>query len=259
VKLLLLASLLLSVGCTTTRYTLTKSAGRELLLPPGVRPPKVSSDPETGCGKTGTPITPRASHYSVYGCYIQDGFVDLRPEMRLKVIKPVLPDGESLRVQVLSQSERDRTVTVKTNATGVETKVVEASSLGLGADITHYRLFFLARDLGRERKITLIGANSARALEDASTHLEDHCQKPLAACIAVTDGMAIAPLIPVNVAGKLEYVPLGASLRELIPKGAERVKLFRQWQGKLVAVRTKGREAPPLSSLPLNGGDHVSW
>ncbi|MDC6663178.1 hypothetical protein N4Q66_27030, partial [Leclercia adecarboxylata] len=121
--------------------------------------------------------------------------------------------------------QADRTLTAKSNVIGVDTQITEAASLGFGPSITHFRLFFLARDLGRERKITLIGARDKAELDRATSTLEAYCGQPQAACLSVTEGMVIAPLIPVDVSGKLEYVPLGASLREVLPREARRPSL----------------------------------
>jgi hypothetical protein len=253
-RLFVLSLTLLSVGCAPRHFILTRDASRELLLPPGVRP---GAGPELQCPESTTPFTPRASHYSVHGCYVRDGFVDLQPGMRLKIVQPVLANGQPLQTEVTAQQGLN--LTARTNAIGVETRLVEVSALGFPRDIVHHRLFFLARDLGRERKITLIGARTRADLDDATHSLEAYCAAPESPCLAVSTGMVIGAQIPVTVRGQTRYVPLGASLREVVPDGVSQVQLRRLWKGRMLFVRRGGPSAPALSGLPLNGGDSISW
>jgi hypothetical protein len=249
----------LASGCAARHYSLLREANRDLLLPPGVGKAAHPSGPEADCRRDNAPVTPRASHYAVYGCYVQAGFVDWQPGMKLKVVRPALPAGETLKTEVLAQQGLH--LTVQTNATGVDTRMIEPRDLGFASGVTHYRLFFLARDLDRGRKITLIGARSVAELDAATEALEAHCARPGAPCLAVAQGTVIGAQVAVIVQGKQELVPLGAAVREALPRGAvpEGLQLTRLWRGKPVAVKRIGEGAPQLLGLPLNGGDSISW
>ena len=203
-------------------FSLLRHDGRDYLLQPGMRqPPPVK--PETECGSG---ATARASHFGLYGCYPQTGFVDLQPGMRLKIVRPKLADGETLKTEALAQQGLN--LTVKTNASGVETQYLDVRpradgatvDVGFDPGITHYRLFFLARQLERAgRKITLAGARSRQELEAASNSLDPYCARPGATCLAVSDGTVIGAEIGVRVNGKPSFVPLGAAVREVAPAG----------------------------------------
>jgi hypothetical protein len=259
---------LLGTGCAPRQYSLLRHQGREYLLPPGMRKaPAILPRPEIDCA-AGVPATPRASHYAVYGCYVNAGFVDLRPGMRLKIVRPVVSKGEALKTEVVAQQGLN--LTVRSNVIGVDTQFLDVGAqpaggatldAGFSASMTHFRLFFLARELDRGRKITLIGARSAHELETATHSLAAYCNHAAAPCLAVSDGTVIGVQVAVIVAGKSEFFPLGASVREALPKEVNptRVKLSRLWHGKLAAVTPAGPNAPSLLGLPLNGGDSIFW
>ena len=261
---LILAGLVAWGGCAPRHFALLRHDGRDYLLPPGMRqPPRVK--PETECVSG---PTPRASHFGLYGCYQQTGFVDLQAGMRLKLVRPTVAKGETPKTEVLAQQGLN--LTVKTNITGVETRFLAVRpsaggvsvDAGFGPEITHYRLFFLARQLGQAgRKITLIGSRSRQELEAATNSLDAHCARPGAACMAVSDGTVIGPEIDVSVNGKPAFVPLGAAAREVTPEGIDpaRVRVTRAWRGKPAPVRATGDDVPSILQMPLNGGDTILW
>lgn len=261
---LVLAGILAWVGCAPRHFSLLRHEGRDYLLPPGMRQPP-SVQPETECVSG---VTPRASHFGLYGCYPQTGFVDLQPGMRLKIVKPKVAEGETLKAEVLARQGLN--LTVKTNATGVEMQFLDVRpsvggvsvDVGFDAGITHYRLFFLARQLEQAgRKITLIGAPSRQDLDAASKSLDAYCSRPRAACLAVSDGTVIGPEIGVRVNGKPSFVPLGAAAREVTPAGIDpaRVRVTRAWRGKPAPVRATGDGVRSILQMPLNGGDTILW
>ena len=264
-----LAVLLLTagIGCAPRQFTLLRDANRDLLLPPGVRKAPVAHLPAADCSISETATTPRSSHYSVYGCYVQAGFVDLRAGMRLKIVKPVLANDETLKTSVVAQDRLN--LNVKSNVIGADTQFLDvrphgngmAVDVGFAPGIPHYRLFFLARDLDRGQRITLIGGRSAAELEAATKSLEEYCATPAAPCLAVSEGMVIGAQLPVTVQGKLEYLPLGANVAEALPKTAAKpeVQLSRLWRGKSTPVKSIGPAAPSILGLPLNGGDSITW
>ena len=257
---------LVCASCAPRQYSLLRVAGRDYLLPPGMRRAPAGRSPEAECDKS-EPATPRASHYALYGCYVRAGFVDLRPGMRLKIVRPVTPKGETVKTEVITQQGLN--LTVKSNVIGVETRFIDVRprkdgvvlDAGFAPEITHYRLFFLARELDRGRKITLIGAPSAQALDAATRSLDQYCREPGAACLAVSEGTVIGPQIRVLARGEPVFVPLGATAREALPPGADakQLRLERQWRGKLARVQPLGADPPSLLRLPLNGGDSIVW
>ena len=129
--------------------------------------------------------------------------------MRLKIVKPVLVNGEALQTEAVSQAGLN--LTVKSNLIGVDTQFLDVRPLetgvtvavGFAAGITRYRLFFLAQDLDQGRKITLIGARSAAELEASTKSLDEYCATPAAPCLAVSTGMVIGAQLPVTVQGRL--------------------------------------------------------
>ncbi len=261
---LVLAGILTCVGCAPRHFSLLRHDGRDYLLPPGMRQPP-RAKPETECVSG---VTPRASHFGLYGCYPRTGFVDLQAGMRLKIVKPKVSEGEALKTEVLAQQGLN--LTVKTNVTGVETRYVDVRpsaggvSVDVGFDpgIAHYRLFFLARQLEQVgRKITLVGARSRQEIETATNSLDAYCARPGAACLAVSDGTVIGPEIGVSLNGKPSFVPLGAAVREMTPAGIDpaRVRVTRAWRGKPAPVRTTGDDVRSILQLPLNGGDTILW
>lgn len=260
-----------AAGCAASRhFAFLENGGRAFLLPPGTtgNPP---DGPAADCpGTNGPPVTPRASHHAKYGCYLQTGFVELAAGMRLKVVKPVVAAaGEALKTETVAQQGLN--LTVKSNAAGVETNYWEVSARGKGVAIretgfddaiTHYRLFFLARDLDSSRKITLIGAASAAALDAAVEDLEAYCRPPAAPCLAAQPGMVIGAELPVTANGERVFLPLGATLREALPRGtpAGRITVTRDWRGRQLPIRlAKGAPTNLWLSLPLNGADSISW
>ncbi len=264
-----LVALIWCTGCAPRQYSLLRQEGRDYLLPPGLRKvPAISAKPEADCG-TGVPATPRASHQAVYGCYVQAGFVDLQPGMRLKMVRPVLPKGAALETEVVAQEGLN--LTVRSNVTGVDTQFLEVRAqaprgvkvdAGFAAGVAHFRLFFLAREMDRGRKITLIGARSREELEAATKTFETYCAQPGAPCLAVSNGTVIGAQVAVMVNGQTEFFPLGAAVREALPGGVDgsRVRLARLWHGKPAPVMTAtGQGAPSILGLPLNGGDSLSW
>ncbi len=255
------------IGCAPRQFTLLREGNRVLLLPPGVRKAPSAQSPATDCVPNSAAITPRSSHYSVYGCYVQAGFVDLLAGMRLKIVKPVLATGEAIKTEAVSQEGLN--LTVKSNLIGVDTQFLDVRPLetgvtvavGFAPGILRYRLFFLARDLDRGRKITLIGARSAAELEASTKSLEEYCSQPAALCLAVSAGMVIGAQVPVSVQGRLEYFPLGASVGEALPKSlvTPNVRLSRLWRGRSTQVKPSGPGAPSILGMPLNGGDSIAY
>lgn len=264
-----------ATGCTARHFSYYEEAGRQFLIPPGVsRPAAINSQVPDCPAPPVPPITPRASHQARYGCYVQTGYVDLEPAMRLKVVKPVFAKlgGESLQSEVTAQQGLN--LTVRTNATGVDIQYWEVKQQSSGVslpetgfppEINHYRLFFLARDLDSVRKITLIGGRSRAALDTATAGLDAYCGKRGSPCLAVSPGMVIGAELPVTANGRRIYVPLGATVREALPGGAKagQVRIARYWQGRAVPVRVSvpggGRASQSLLMMPLNGGDSITW
>lgn len=271
-----LITVVAGAGCAARHFSYYEDAGRQFLIPPGVsRPAAINSQVPDCPAPPVPPITPRASHQARYGCYVQTGYVDLEPSMRLKVVKPVFakPGGESLQSEVTAQQGLN--LTVRTNATGVdiqywEVKRRQASGVslpetGFPPEINHYRLFFLARDLDSVRKITLIGARSRAALDTATAGLDAYCGKRGSPCLAVSPGMVIGAELPVTANGRRIYVPLGATIREALTGGANaaHVRIARYWQGRAIPVRVSvpggGRASQSWLMMPLNGGDSITW
>lgn len=269
------AILLAGSGCARTRpFTLLEHQGRALLIPPGVKTPLKNAGAADCPGAGEAAVTPRAAHFARYGCYLQTGFVDLEAGMRLKVVKPVLAPGETaIKTEVVAQQGLDLTVRASSNVTGVETKHwqvraadggVTVAEAGFGSGVRQYRLFFHARDLDHERKITLIGGATRQELEAATRDLETHCRKPGAPCLPMMPGMVIGAELPVQVNGQAVYVPIGATVREALPRagGASRVQLERLWRGRMRPVRVASSvpaNASLLPGVPLNGGDSIVW
>lgn len=274
VSLLLLA---VCAGCAGARhFALLENHGRALLIPPGAKLPRAGTAAVPDCpGEGATPLTPRSAHFARYGCYLQTGFVDLEAGMRLKLVKPVLAAGETaLKTEVAAQ--QDLNLTVRSNVTGVETRYWEVRARqGGGVAVAEtgfadgaarqYRLFFQARDLDRERKITLIGGATRAELDTATQNLESYCgSKTGARCLAMLPGMVIGAEIPVRVNGQAVYVPIGATVREALPRAgnASRIQLERLWRGRMRPVRVATSvpaNASLLPGVPLNGGDSILW
>ena len=252
-------------GCAPRQYSLFREGNRDVLLPPGMRKAPAGAAPATEC-LSGVPTSPRASHFALYGCYVETGFVDLQPGMRLKIVKPMLPKGKALETEIAGQEGLN--LTVRTNALGVDTQFLDvlprrgegvSVDVGVAPGITHYRLFFLARDLDQGRKITLIGARSTQELEAAAKDLEAYCARAGAPCLAPSAGTVIGAQVAVTVQGRREFFPLGATVREVAPADKDRLRLTRLWHGRAAPVKATGPGAPSILSLPLNGGDSIVW
>lgn len=256
-------AVLLLASCAPRSYRLIRIEPQLRLVPPKGVP--VARAP-----------TPVEAHRARYGPYAQNGFVDLRAGLVLKAVTPVLPAGETLSNEIADSKPGE--VTVRSNVIGFATAFYSVEAAGdkvslrfrggeqsirgvsspiaappipLDSRAAHWRLFFLVRESGDDRDITLVSAPSPAALHRLA------CREPGISCVKAPRGVAFSAQVEIEYNGRKLLRPLGATVGELVrsEQGEGAVTLERLWRGKLAPVQSIA--ARDLLGVPLAGGDRV--
>jgi hypothetical protein len=249
------------------------------------------------------------SAYQVrYGNSIRRGAINLEAGMRLKVVAPLLKPGYTeIKAQVSPNSKpgalevtveglegfetayymvRPRhgggldfaLVSVEQNRVGVIKKVSKpvAFYFAKKPNAQHYQLMFMRRVSIADRDIALLGAPTWGLLLDTAHRFDTlpgavkDCDKvPGLDCIAMTKKSAINSETGVLANGKMVFVPLGGTLRDVLTAGGAgdaeakkkalaTLKVERLWHGRPVPMEFGQTETEALS-LTVLAGDRVSW
>lgn len=281
-------------GCASRNYRLVSHGEQQLLLPPGAKiaePGDSPPDCPDADSANASALTGRGAHYVRHGCYVQTGYVDLEPGLRLRVTTPVVPQGETLQSEAATGNVATG-LTVRSNAMGWETAFYDVKGQGAGSAVelsffsgeqvidgeraelssanrskldvpaapSHLRLYFLSRQSADDRDITLLASRGPIGGDE----IVEQCGNEGVACLEALPGRSISPYVLVRFNGKAVAAPLGARLAEVLrtegitePDGAlARLHLRRQWRGGSRDVAFAAGDKAILS-LPLNAGDEI--
>ncbi|MFN7923362.1 MAG: hypothetical protein U0Q16_24890 [Bryobacteraceae bacterium] len=200
------ALLIALASCSTPAYRLLRVGGQLRLVAP--KEPAAKA------------VAPAEAHRRLYGPYAQNAWVDLQPGMVLKAVSPIVPEGEQLRNEVVSAKSLD--VVVKSNVIGFATayygveragdrvrlrfrsaekrvggvaKPADAPRIVIDNRAAHWRLFFLVRESGNDRDITLVGSPNKVGLA------QPDCADARFVCVKAEPGMAFAQ-VEIEYAGR---------------------------------------------------------
>lgn len=258
------ALLIALASCSTPAYRLLRVGGQLRLVAP--KEPAAKA------------VAPAEAHRRLYGPYAQNAWVDLQPGMVLKAVSPIVPEGEQLRNEVVSAKSLD--VVVKSNVIGFATayygveragdrvrlrfrsaekrvggvaKPADAPRIVIDNRAAHWRLFFLVRESGNDRDITLVGSPNKVGLA------QPDCADARFVCVKAEPGMAFSAQVEIEYAGRRLLRPLGTTVGELArSEGAkgDSLALDRVWRGVPRAV--KAASPDDLKGIPLQSGDRVT-
>jgi hypothetical protein len=223
-----------------------------------------------------------------YDEYRHSGFVTLRPEMRLKVVAPILRSGSGEASPdilgyetALYDLKPAGSGAINTRLGGIETQPVGKNNSGtlVGTNYlenlpspSFLRLYFHLRHARKDDNIALLVSASEGKLNEDSGEFEANpdafCAAPhgVTRCISFPKSSAVNAEIRVYVRKRLLYVPLSDSISDaLIQSGIEdpkavvkNLKIQRSWDERLVPVRFD-RNSATILRLPLIAGDRISY
>jgi hypothetical protein len=254
------------------------------------------------------PMEARSAYWVRYGNTIQKGAINLEAGLRLKVVAPLLKPGYTeIKTQVSPNSKpgalevsveglegfetayymlrprRDgglefALLSVEQNRVGVVTKVPKPAGFHFAKEpnAQHYQLMFMRRVSIADRDIALLGAPTWKLLLETAHRFDtvpdavNDCDKvPGLDCIAMTKKSAINSETGVLANGRIMYVPVGGTLRDVLGAAGIRdnedqdktlatLKVERPWHGTPVPVELDRSDARTLGLVVL-AGDLVSW
>lgn len=204
------------------------------------------------------------------------GWVELRPEMRLRMEMAYFRDGaakHTLQNYVGTEAVRFE---VRRNG-GLRQLAVEASLLRRPAGqpavqdlisevqrrFAHHRYFYQVtfKRQGSISTSILLGAGSKNELEQLTGQLARDpsavCAPEAARCIVFPQSCTVALEMELIVNGRPKYLTWGTTLHSLAPKPAS-IELLRVYSGRLVPVHIDSAD-PKALRLPLLPGDRITW
>ncbi len=216
-----------------------------------------------------------------YGNIADTGYFDLQPNFALRWVIPISHSGDVLRgfdtliydvkpraaggVKLeLRSTERDVRGSVSNRHRRVAARMVIPSSA------LHYRYFFRAWQVSRDRKMGLLVTSRVETLDGLTRRFEaspetfcSSLKGSDAACITVPNDTTVYPEVRVVVNGKPAYLPVGATLREALgkqwkPEDLPRLAVLRPWGGRLVLVDFD-RSRQDILRVTLIGGEDIRW
>jgi hypothetical protein len=236
-----------------------------------------------------------------YGVFRDTGFVHLEPGFRIRIIAPLLKNG-GYRLKSVDAAQSGNTIDIRTGedligieraywtvaarneAAGVRIKLesVERTIEGKTAPVSgpverfldlpdwaaHVRLFFLTRAARADNDVTVIAARSASLLQSATARFQadpdNYCKHADegVTCRSVPAGVAVAPMLPVEVNARMWFVAPGSTVREALTVAGmstapETLRVWRRFDTRLVPVEPK--QTSNLSRMVLVGGERISW
>jgi len=251
-------------------------------------------------------LTTRSTYGIRYGNYERSGAINLEPGFRLKVVAPLLQSGfKEVKIVQAPKSDGGALAFTAEGLDGYETAYyavqprdgggiqfvlssVEQNRMSvishpdkptgfqfqLVPDARYFRLMFLRRASIADRDISLLGApewgpmlDSARRFDTVPGAVNDCGQVPGLACVALTKQTAILAEIGIEANGRMVYLPVGGTLRDLLgTSGIDTsrvrtlpgVKVERSWHGRMLPVEFD-RNNPRSFGLVLMAGDRVTW
>ena len=253
-------------------------------------------------------LEPQSAYYIRYGNTIRKGAINLEVGFRLKVVAPLLKPGYTAIKTELSPNSKPGSLEVNVEGLeGFETAYymvrprhggglefallsVEQNRVGVlttspkpvafqfskAPKAEHYQLMFLRRVSIADRDIALLGAPSWKLLLDTAHRFDtvpgavNDCDKVSGLdCVAMTKQSAINSETGVLANGKMVYVPVGGTLRDVLGAAGvgpdERqestlatLKVERLWHDTPVPVELDRANARSLG-LVVIAGDRINW
>lgn len=252
---------------------------RLMLLTQGGRPALKGMCPPHS--KSCTPLEPVDPGLYVdrrYDNYRQSGFVNLDPDMRLRIEAPIegTKAAETATYRLQPANEQSLSITLDSiqisgQASGEQPP--RTDYLKQVPDNVYLRLYFQLRHPLPGQNAVLLQAPSQGKLNEAAGAFEEapekYCatpEQPGVRCILFPKGTALKAEIKVKVKKKMLFVSLGGTVADaLAAYGADdpaalshRLHLTRIWQMRRVPVKFD-RDSTAILGFPLIGGDRIGW
>jgi hypothetical protein len=232
----------------------------------------------------GLALPSRVAYYLRHGTSINEGFVDLLPPFRIKIVVPIHEQGKVVGFETAwyTLTPRGRNDGHKLTLERVEsfvggklntqTKPSHASVLP-PSTLSFYRLFFLTRRSPQDHDILLLGAKERQAIEAHSAAIrkqgESVCSTLQARdvhCIKVPMHSAVSAELRVKAKDRFVYVPFGGTVSDALraaglQKTAEALptlKITRPY-AKTIAPVEFDAKTPDALQLVLIGGEELTW
>ena len=209
------------------------------------------------------------------------GFVDLRPDMQLRVEtisfagRDQRPKSDVLQLSVVSQPPLG--VALEESDKNGKSKVVgESSYRTLPQEFSKYpylRLFLerAGTSTVEARRAVLLGVITPDALDSETRLIQQNPQKPcqvasiIGACVFFS-GSGVSLLTPVFLNGHAAFYPPGTTLSQLVgalpqkhkARALATVSLYRQYEGGVAPFRLP-RTEEELMDVILISGDRIHW
>ncbi|MBI4894033.1 MAG: hypothetical protein HY821_25675 [Acidobacteria bacterium] len=228
-------------------------------------------------------ILPTSHAYRLlYGEYAMLGFIDIDARFRLRAVEPIRQQGVAvgyLTSFYLLQPAPSGGVTVAPHSSESNVKSVithgpapDHPLLHLPPHATHLRFFFRTFSTTDDRRIALLAAPSAVALNQAATAFEadpeGYCAAPTqgTACIAVPKDTIIGPELRIRAQGREEYVPVAGNVADLLRSLNVRnpasvlptLQIHREYEGRFLPIQFD-RTNPAILGFVFLGGEQVTW
>jgi len=232
----------------------------------------------------GLALPSRVSYYLRHGTSINEGFLDVLPPFRVKVVVPIYEQSKVVGFETAWYSlvERGRNQGHKLALERAEffiggkldTRVKPTHANVLPPDrLSFYRLFFLTRRSPQDHDILLLGARDRQGIETHSAAIRKQGDAVCAVlqsadvhCVKVPMHSAVSAELRVKAKDRFVYVPFGGTVSDALraaglQKTAEAVptlKISRTYAKTLVPVEFDAAR-PDVLQLVLIGGEEISW
>ncbi len=229
------------------------------------------------------PVAPDEYVSSQYDQYQQSGFVSLRPEMRLRIVAPILRPGSQLPLATVQDKQQERpslTAKASPDLLGYQTALYNLDADGSGKviasleninlqpagknnpneltrtdylkDITKpgfFRLYFQTRESPNDKMQALLVSSSQGKLNIASSEFEDSDRYCASAhqdvrCVAFPPGTAVNAEIKVHLKKQTIYLPLSATVNDAL-------KAYGADDAKTIAARLRIERIWDYQLVPL--------
>lgn len=219
----------------------------------------------------GVAMPARLGHSLRYGSVFQ-GFMDIRPPMRMRVVVP-LKEGPVVGFETAwyhVDNGRLKHERVEVSRKGVVTVLAkpQVAMMPVSAAARYYRVFFLTRRSANDHDILLLTAKTEEELNAETAKIradsEGACKRN-PSCILVPQGSAVSAETEVTARGQRIYVPLAGNVSDALRVSGVRqvasvknVRVSRPFGKQLAPITYSGNIADILG-LVLIGGERVDW
>jgi hypothetical protein len=230
------------------------------------------------------PSPPAQTLAYLYNYRPREGIVDLGPGARITIVRArFTPEAEAHQDYTLANYTGTNTTTYDVARDHAQVSFHLAQTDGDRAQtdtqleahcrrLPYYRLFLLSQFVPKkiQRPAMLIGADSRVKLAEFTQKIRNAPEEGCtllsgthgSECVEFTGRVTISVQISVNLNGKTEYFPLGATLRSVLaarkPANPATVRVQRLFDGKSTLIELLAGD-PAAMELALAGGDQVSW